>query len=182
MAKDDRNETRAAGDIMTWIILFVVSLVIVLVFNSIIFINTEVANDYMDKTLAESNRVLGFRLAYASKEPNRFDVVAFNDSTAKSDSPYVMRIIGLPEETIRLVDGKIFVNTSTIPLDESSYLPEEMQGGGGPWMVPKNCYFVLGDNRDSAKSKDSRSIGYISKKDIIAKVSFVVYPDIKSVK
>ena len=55
---------------------------------------------------------------------------------------------------MEIKDGKVYIDGSPTPLDDS-FIPEKMIGSYGPYTVPENCYFMLGDNRND--SKDSRS-------------------------
>ena len=66
---------------------------------------------------------------------------------------FVKRVIGLPGETVNIVDGKVYINDSEEPLDDS-FCPETPEGSFGPYTVPEGCYFMLGDNRNH--SMDSR--------------------------
>ena len=66
---------------------------------------------------------------------------------------FCKRVIGLPGETVNIVDGKVYINDSEEPLDDS-FCPETPEGSFGPYTVPEGCYFMLGDNRNH--SMDSR--------------------------
>ena len=111
------------------------------------------------------DRIFGFRLAYGLnldffgheiskkiKDPERFDIVIFKYPDDESKL-FIKRVIGLPGEKVQIKDGKVYINDSEIPLDDS-FVPEKPRGSFGPYEVPENSYFVLGDNRNH--SKDSR--------------------------
>ncbi len=66
---------------------------------------------------------------------------------------YVKRIIGLPGEKIEIRSGRIYINDFIVPLSEP-YLDKKPLGNFGPYYVPDDCYFCLGDNRN--KSSDAR--------------------------
>jgi signal peptidase I len=95
---------------------------------------------------------------------------------------YVKRIIGLSGDTIVMKNDKLTINGV---LFEESYLSQnrelakqtgsQLTGDFGPITVPKNKYFVMGDNR--LYSKDSRNgLGFITKEDIIGQSPFVFFP------
>lgn len=48
---------------------------------------------------------------------------------------------------MQIIDGKVYINDSETPLDEP-YLPEPPEGDYGPYYVPEDSYFMLGDNRN----------------------------------
>lgn len=80
---------------------------------------------------------------------SRRDIIIF----PAPDTPnvkYAKRIIGLPGETVEIVDGVTYING--IELDESYVL--NASGSFGPYTVPEGHYFCMGDNRDD--SFDSR--------------------------
>lgn len=96
------------------------------------------------------------------------DIVIFKSEKNKFGirQKYIKRIIGTPGDTIRIFDGKIYVNESV-----SSYINEEVNDPGEleyPLILMEDEYFVVGDNINN--SKDSRILGPIKKKDIIGRV------------
>lgn len=94
--------------------------------------------------------------------PQRGDIIVFRPPQNNNEF-YIKRVIGLPGETIKLIDGNVYLFNSEFPqgvmLDEP-YLNEEnlghtfATGGISEFSVPEDRYFVLGDNRE--RSSDSR--------------------------
>ena len=128
------------------------------------------------------SRVIGSRLSYIRSDPKRGDVVIFHfpdDPTGKMY--YVKRVIGLPGETVNIVDGKVYINGSDTPLDEP-YLAEPMEGSYGPYTVPEGCYFMLGDNRNNSQDARFWQNKYVAKDKIIAKVLFSYYPKLGKIR
>jgi len=84
---------------------------------------------------------------------------------------YVKRVIGMPGETIKIVNKKVFINGK--PLDEpyvyfkDPNITESYRDNFPEYKIPENTYFVMGDNRDN--SFDSRFWGPVPKEYIIGK-------------
>jgi signal peptidase I len=98
-------------------------------------------------------------------KPKRGDIIVFHPPHTK-DQFYIKRIIGEPGDTVKLIDGKVYIFNSEHPTGlelKENYLNEENQGNTNPsrtnrqtsFTVPKDMYFVLGDNREH--SIDSRN-------------------------
>ena len=68
------------------------------------------------------DQIFGNRLAYLFSDPERFDIVIFRYPDDESQL-FIKRIIGLPGETVTIEDGKVYINDSTEPLDDS-FCPE----------------------------------------------------------
>ena len=125
-------------------IIFVV--VVVLIVNNFLLINARVPSESMEKTIMTGDRFFGNRLAYLFDDPERFDIVVFKYPDDESQL-FVKRVIGLPGETVEIKDGKVYINGSETPLDDS-FTPETPTGDYGPYVVPEGSYFMLGDNRN----------------------------------
>ncbi len=116
-------------------------------------------------------------ISYRFEEPQRGDVVIFKYPLDPSQF-FIKRIIGLPGETIRIEDGRVFiVNLKTKEktiLDESEYLNDAYTAGNFEITLKDGEYFVLGDNRGS--SSDSRKWGPLPRKFIIGRAWIRAWP------
>ena len=159
-------------------IIFVV--VVVLIVNNFLLINARVPSESMEKTIMTGDRFFGNRLAYLFDDPERFDIVVFKYPDDESQL-FVKRVIGLPGETVEIKDGKVYINGSETPLDDS-FTPETPTGDYGPYVVPDGSYFMLGDNRN--QSGDSRfwKQPYVEKEKIVGKAIFRYFPGVKILK
>ena len=88
---------------------------------------------------------------------------------------YIKRVIGLPGDKVQIIDGKVYINDSETPLDEP-YLPEPPEGDYGPYYVPEDSYFMLGDNRNWSKDSRFWTNTYVKKEKVLAKAIFRYYP------
>jgi signal peptidase I len=126
----------------------------------------------MAPTLADQDRLIVNKLAYRIGEPRRGDIVMLY-YPIDPDKSFVKRVIGEEGDTVRIVDGKVFVNEVPLPDD---YVPNEYRGHDdwGPQVVHEGYYFVMGDHRNN--SSDSRHWGYVPKRYIIGKVQLRWWP------
>ncbi|MEO1772693.1 signal peptidase I [Enterococcus sp. 665A] len=98
----------------------------------------------------------------AHHAPKRFEVIVFQPK--KEDEPmYLKRVIGLPGERIVYRKHQLYINGKKIK-DPFANETEDFDWSSDQLEIPQGHYFVLGDNREI--SKDSRSFGLISKKQI----------------
>ena len=101
-------------------------------------------------------------------EPSRFDIVIFKYPDDESQL-FAQRIIGLPGETIEIVEGKVYINDSDVPLDDS-FINGVLTGNYGPYEVPDGGYFVLGDNRNNSKDSRFWNCKFVSREQLVARV------------
>lgn len=99
-------------------------------------------------------------------EIKRGEVITFHYPKNKAKL-YFKRVIGLPNETVSIVEGKVLINDKPLnePYLDQSY--NQTKGNFQPSKVPEKSYFVLGDNRDN--SSDSRYWGTVSEDLIVGK-------------
>ncbi|MBI4604210.1 MAG: signal peptidase I [Planctomycetes bacterium] len=129
---------------------------------------------------AAGDIVLVNRLAYALRDPGRWDVVVLErPGSAGEDAPRenVKRVAGLPGERLEILDGRVVIDG--VPLDP----PEALRGAGvvrkeryghEPLRLGPDEYFVLGDS--SYLSTDSRRWGPVRRGQIQGRVELVVLP------
>mgnify|MGYP001110903615 CR=1 FL=1 len=166
-------------EVMEWVQILAVAAVLAFVINTFVIANSWVPSPSMENTIRAKSRVIGFRFSYLFEEPARGDVVIFKWPD-NEEINYVKRIIGLPGETVTIVDGKVYIDGSEEPLDEP-YILEPMvlpyyDRTSFPLTVDEGCLVVMGDNRN--RSADSRyaSIGQIEESQVIGKVLCILFP------
>ncbi|MEI5992514.1 signal peptidase I [Candidatus Enterococcus mansonii] len=165
--------------IIFFIKLLVPSLLLLFILRGFLLIPVPVDGNSMEKTLSQGDMILMEKFSSIK----RFDVVVFKQPNG---SIYIKRVIGLPGDAIRYENDQLFINEHPI---EEPFLEKNLKKDheSAPYttnfnlsdliaenVLPKNNYFVLGDNR--RMSKDSRSFGAIESKYIIGKAQFVYYP------
>ena len=181
--RDEENQPFSwKREILSWVQILVIAGVIAFVLNTFIIANSTVPTGSMENTIMAHSRVLGSRLTYKFSEPERGDIAIFRYPDDKEEgitTYYVKRIIGLPGETVDIVDGKIYINGSDTPLDEP-YLHEEMDMYGKDHLhynVPEGHYFMLGDNRNNSNDARFWKNKYVPEEDLIAKVYLEYFPN-----
>ncbi len=146
----------------------------------------------MEDTLQIGDRVIVNKVSYRFGDPGRGDVVVFEPVTFEEESiptkisrnllesiglrtpesDLIKRVIGLPGETVEIKGNTVYIDGD--PLEEPYLAPDLVMDDEGPWEVPENQYFVMGDNRNS--SNDSRRFGAIDRDRIVGRAFSVVWP------
>lgn len=138
---------------LSWAKMIVFVVVSATFINHFIIVNALIPSGSMENAIMPGDRIVAFRLSYLFTQPDRFDIVVFrypNDETRL----YVKRIIGLPGETVTITDGLVFIDGQADPLRDD-FIRDTAVGSYGPFVVPLDSYFMLGDNRGN--SEDSRA-------------------------
>ena len=169
-------------EVISWIQVLAAAAVIAFIINTKIIANSQVPTGSMETTIMAGDRVIGSRLSYLFGEPERGDIAIFiypDDEARGVKTYYVKRIIGLPGDTIDIVDGKVYINGSDTPLDEP-YLNEPMDPEPPQhYEVPEDSYFMMGDNRNHSNDSRRWTNKYVSRDKLIAKVLFQYFPKIR---
>ena len=164
-------------ELWEYIKMIIFVLIFVLVVNNFLIINAKIPSPSMENTIMTGDRIFGNRLAYVLGDPQRFDIVIFRYPDDESQL-FIKRIIGLPGETVEITDGKVYIDGSETPLDDS-FTPETPTGNYGPYTVPENCYFMLGDNRNNSKDSRFWQNTYVERDAILGKAVLKYFPGIK---
>ncbi|MCR5107475.1 MAG: signal peptidase I [Lachnospiraceae bacterium] len=150
--KEDPEKIDIKEEIKEWVIAIEAAVILAVVLNMFIIVNAVIPSASMESTIMTGDRIFGNRLAYINSDPQRGDIIIFKFPDDEKQL-FIKRVIGLPGETVEMIDGKIYIDNSDTPLNEP-YVMETPLGNYGPVTVPEGAYFVMGDNRNN--SADSR--------------------------
>ena len=130
----------------------------------------------MAPELRIGDKILVNMVIYRFQSPKRGDVILF-PYPLNPKKLFLKRIIGLPNEQVKIADGKVYINGQPMPSNHKYLNVEAWQFGktGQVIQIPSDSYFVLGDN--SAYSADSRQWGFVKKKSVKGKVVFIFSPE-----
>lgn len=165
-------------DIIDFMFPIVLAVVIAIVLKTFVFANAIIPTGSMINTIQEKDRVIASRLSYKFHDPERYDIVIFNYPDDESQY-YVKRVIGLPGETVEVVKGVVYVTKTdgeTIQLEDSFVTNCVPTGDYGPYEVPADSYFMMGDNRNDSLDSRFWKNKYVARDKIIGKVQFRYYP------
>ncbi|MBX2848014.1 MAG: signal peptidase I [Acidiferrobacterales bacterium] len=174
--------------------------VLIVCFRSAVADYSAVPTGSMQPTIIEGDVILINKMAYDLRvplthtsllriaEPQRGDIIIFDSKV--SDLRLVKRVIGIPGDTLEIIDKQLIVNGKKLPYlsNDGSYengildvtedllgiehsvrlMPLRSQYSNFPaTVVPDDTVFVMGDSRDN--SVDSRAIGFVPRNEIIGR-------------
>ncbi|HEX5950426.1 MAG TPA: signal peptidase I [Actinomycetota bacterium] len=180
-------------------VLVLLALAIAIVIKSFLVQAFFIPSESMEPTLFRGDRVLVNKLAYATGDVGRHDVIVFVNPNG-DDPPdrgvvggvlhwlgegigvaqpenedYIKRAIGLPGETVEIHDRTVFIDGDAI---EEPYLTGDARSCNrdfGPVTVPEDSLFVMGDNR--CNSADSRfGLGFVPATEVVGRAVVVIWP------
>ncbi len=155
----------------------VLAFLIVFPIRYFIFQPFVVSGSSMSPHFSDRDYLLIDEISFRFKQPERGEVIVFR-SPLQPSTRYIKRIIGLPGETVEIIDGRIYLiekGGEKVRLDESEYLAINVFTAGNINVtLRENEYYVLGDNR--MFSSDSRAWGTLPKENIIGKAFFRALP------
>ena len=162
-------------NILDWVKYLAIGFIVAVIISNTVIVNAKVISASMETTVMTDSRIVGSRLAYLIGEPERFDIILFKFPDDETAVPFLKRIIGLPNETVEIRDGKVYINDSDVPLDDS-FIKENTWGNYGPFTVPDGSYFVLGDNRNNSRDSKDWENKFVAKNKIIGKIFAEYFP------
>ena len=182
LATDDRRLTTPAPqgirlaqvkeELVAWVKTLMSAAVYAVLIVTFLFQVARVEGQSMAPTLEDQDRLIVNKLVYRIGEPRRGDIVMLY-YPLNPEKSFVKRVIAEEGDTVRIVDGRVYVND--IPLKDD-YVASEFRSHDdwGPQVIPEGYDFVMGDHRNN--SSDSRHWGMVPKKYIIGKVQIRWWP------
>jgi len=158
-------------------LLLYLAIVLMITYIVVTFVGqrTEVNGMSMFPTLTDGDNLIVEKISYRVNEPHRFDIIVF-PYPGDEKIHYIKRIIGLPGETVQIVDGDIYINGGIL---EEDYGYEPIANAGvasEPIVLGEEEYFVLGDNRNNSQDSRYATVGSINREDIVGRAWMRIWP------
>jgi signal peptidase I len=180
---------RKKSALREWIESIIIAFILAVVIRTFVVQAFKIPTGSMRPTLLEGDIILVNKFLYGAKipftdlrltkvrDPQRGDCIVFiYPENPKKD--FIKRLVGLPGEVLEIRSGTIFINGKPVldPVFSKIYYYNkgDLAEEGKVIIIPRDSYFVLGDN--SASSQDSRYWGFVPKQNILGKAILIYWP------
>ena len=154
--------------------LFILSvLLLTFILSEYVFERVSVHNHSMEHTLESGDGVMIDKISYRFRDPKRYDIIVFKQ---KGSEDLIKRVIGLPNETVQIKDGRFFINDEEIDDIKGLDRPEYAGIADKPLNLLEDEYFVVGDNREESIDSRYEDVGIVTRSRITGRMFMRVYP------
>ena len=162
-------------ELLVWLLVIAVGVVASYLVVTFVGQRTQVSGESMETTLSDGDHLIVDKISYRFNDPQRYDIIVFPYRLEKN-TYYIKRIIGLPGETVQIVNGYVYI--TGVQLDEH-YGNEVMEEAGlaaEPITLGADEYFVLGDNRNNSQDSRAANVGVIHRDEILGRAWVRIWP------
>jgi len=190
ITKNEQSEPKKKSKLRETIESILVALFFALLIRAVLVQAFKIPSGSMEPTLLVGDYLLvtkftyGYKVPFITKrifafnKPDRGDIVVFK-YPVDPDKDFIKRVVGIEGDEVFIKDKRLFVNGKPLEIEKAVFrdnviIPKELnpRDNYGPVKVPKDCLFVMGDNRDS--SLDSRFWGFVPIENLRGK-AFIIY-------
>ena len=173
---DQAEQTSPAHEILSLLLYIVIVFGICFLIITFVGQRSRVSGSSMEPTLSDGDNLIVDKISYRLHDPERFDIIIF-PYRYEENTYYIKRIIGLPGETVQVVDGYVYINGSRLESDiYGNELMDDPMAASRPITLGEDEYFVLGDNRNHSQDSRDPSVGEVKKDTIMGKAWVRIYP------
>jgi len=133
----------------------------------------------MSPTLLVGDHLLANKPIYWFRGPRRGELLVFRYPADRSKD-FLQRVIAVGGDTVEIQNKTVFINGKLCQNDPGVHTEQEMLPSSQssrdnlPLIaVPRDCFFVMGDNRD--RSLDSRFWGFVKLTDVVGRASVIYW-------
>lgn len=172
----EKLENQKVRNILSWLFSIVATLVFAAVVAIAMFQSVTMQESSMEPTLSVGEKFFMNRVTYKVSSPQRGDIIVFKTNASDEAALHIRRVIGLPGETIQIVDGQILIDGETYKEGRDFPVISNPGMAANPVTLESGEYFVLGDNRNNSEDSRYGDIGKVNKRYIVGKLWFTLSP------
>ena len=141
----------------------------------VVFFGYRVSNagDSMSPALKNGDVVLVNHLIYQIKGPARGDIIVFRPGGNENTHYSIKRVVGLPGETVQIIDGSVYIDGEEAEGDIYAADIEYAGTAEEPVELGEDEYFVIGDNTGVSDDSRTEDVGNVRLEDICGEAWFV---------
>jgi signal peptidase I len=164
-----RKHKKLYTRIIIWLVEIVAVVALAYAIINVALEKTTMLGESMDITLQDEDKIVINKIAYLFRNPKRYDIIVFKQSGNEHSYYNIKRVIGLPGERVKILDGVVSING--VVLEEPMVVdPIRIPGlADEEFTLDEDEFFVLGDNRNNSEDSRFANIGNVVKDDIIGK-------------
>ena len=181
MSKEDNKEEAPEQEQSIWrslggtLLYLLVIVLLTWVIVTFVGQRTKVDGHSMEPTLSDGDNLIVDKLSYRFRDPERYDIIVFPYQHAENTF-YIKRIIGLPGETVQVIDGYMYINGKKLDEHYGAEVMEDPGIAAEPIKLGDDEYFVLGDNRNHSSDSRVASVGVLTRDMLIGRAWVRIYP------
>ena len=179
MARRGRRESESGSifrELLGWIVYFLIIIGLTYLIITYVGQRTRVSGSSMETTLSDGDQLIVDKISYRFRDPKRYDIVVF-PYRYEEKTYYIKRIIGMPGETVQVVDGYAYINGERLESDiYGAEVMEYANMAAEPITLGDDEYFVLGDNRNHSSDSRDPSVGVIHRDELMGRAWVRIYP------
>lgn len=160
--------------IPAYLIVRIIHHLVPIVIKSNIALAFFVPTSAMEPNIIPGDRVIGGVLSAKLHEPERGDIIAFLSPEGKGQIPFLKRVVAVGGDSVEIKDGHVLINNRpekpVAGVNTQSHQDFELV------RVPKESYFVLGDNRINSYDSTKWKNPFVPRKNVCAIVRFRFWP------
>jgi signal peptidase I len=177
--EEDVPEKTLKQEVLEWVVYLSVSVILALLIVHFLGRFTVVDGHSMQPTLQNRNVVIVESLSLRLSGVQNGDIVVMKipELLGGNRTYAIKRVIAREGQRVRIADGVVQVDG--VPLSEPYVNGVATLAEGSLYQdmeIPPDCVYVLGDNRNPDKSRDSRVFGVVSEERIIGKAFVRLFP------
>ena len=162
-------------ELLVWLLVIAVGVVASYLVVTFVGQRTQVSGESMETTLSDGDHLIVDKISYRFNDPQRYDIIVFPYRLEKN-TYYIKRIIGLPGETVQIVNGYVYINGVQLDEHYGNEVMEEAGLAAEPITLGADQYFVLGDNRNNSQDSRAANVGVIHRDEVLGRAWVRIWP------